>query len=170
MSDSNTTETEAEKIARLESQLSEARSQAAKYRVEKRTVAEDLRAQLEADHKAELEAAQAKTKADQETLAAEFNKSQATVARLQAALTTVFDEKTVERVVEMASRLVGNTPDELKADAERAKALFGLESKSQPTKAPAVDPSQGLGNQSAAPLNGDPLLQAVTGILNKRGR
>lgn len=164
MSESDTnTETLEEEVARLKSQLADARSEAAKNRVAKRTAVEEAKAQLEADLKAEHEAALAKLKTEHGDVEAQFNESKLRVARLQAALNSVFDETTVERVSEMASRLVGSTEEELKADAERAKALFGLDSK---PNTPAVDPSQGSGN--ATPLNGDPLLKMMTNVLNRR--
>lgn len=170
MSESVTdTETDAEKIARLTTQLADARSEAAKNRVAKRTAVEDAKLALEAELKADHEAALAKVTAAQTTATNDLASAQTQVARLQAAMASVFDGPVVERVVDIANRLVGTNQDELKADAERVKTLYGLAAPAART--PAVDPSQGSGAASAElPLNGDPLLGMVNAIVNKGNR
>jgi hypothetical protein len=122
-----------------------------------------------------VEAAKAEVKAEYEAklaqateaLEAAKNESASSVvqlAKLQAALdATVPDLK--EKVVDIAKRLVGQTDEELKADAERVKTLYGV-TPTAPAKPKAVDPSQGQGN-SALPLNGDPLLNMLTRAVNK---
>lgn len=49
------------------------------------------------------------------------------------------------QAVSIAARLQGSTDDELKADAEKLVADFGMNS---PTFVPATDPSQGQGNST----------------------
>jgi hypothetical protein len=158
----NDTETPDEKIARLETQLTEVRSEAAKQRVAKRTAVEDAKAQLKADLEAEFNSKlEAATKSQTET-ASEVSNSKLQIAKLKAALTTVFDEATTGRVLDLASRLQGDSDETLGEDAKRLKSLYGLDAR---PKTPASDPTQGTGN--AIPLNSDKLVGMLEQAFNK---
>lgn len=159
----NDTETPDEKIARLEAQLADVRSEAAKQRVAKRTAVEDAKAQLKADLEAEFNGKlEAATKSQSEATT-EVSSSKLQIAKLKAALTTVFDEATTGRVLDLASRLQGDSDETLGEDAKRLKSLYGLDA--QPTKTPASDPTQGQGN--AIPLNSDKLVGMLEQAFNK---
>lgn len=158
----NDTETLEEKVARLETSLADARAEAAKYRVAKRTAVEDAKAQLKADLEAEFNGKLEATTKSQSEAATEAAKHQALVAKLKASLSTVFDETTTNRVLDLADRLKGDTEEALAEDAQRLKSLYGLD---KPTKTAASDPSQGQGN--VLPLNGDKLTGMLSSIFNQ---
>lgn len=150
--------------------LTEARGEAAENRVKVKTVAEEAKA--EADKaieaaKAELvtqyEAKLAEAATTAQTAQAEVVSTKLQAAKLQAALDAVVPDAR-ERVVDIAKRLIGSTDEELAADAARTAKLFGLDAKAPAPR--ATDPSQGQGG-NPLPLNGDPLLRALEGIVNK---
>lgn len=158
----NDTETLEEKVVRLEASLADARAEAAKHRVAKRTAVEDAKGQLKADLEAEFNSKlEAATKSQTEA-ATEAVQHKALVAKLKASLSTVFDEQTTTRVLDLADRLRGDDDAALEEDAQRLKSLYGLDK--QPTKTPASDPSQGQG--SVIPLNGDKLTGLLEGFFN----
>lgn len=166
MSDSDKTpETLEDALARIDvltDQLSKVRGEAAKARVDKR----DAVVNAKNEAQAEFEEKMAELRKQGEDAGIELNRSKLMVTKLTAALNAVAPE-VKDRVVDIAGRLVGSSDDELAKDAERVKALFGLDQK---PRTPATDPSQGTGNNTDLPLNGDPLLNAMMGVLNKKNR
>lgn len=161
MSDTTITLADLKTVADLpqwaQEKIAEANAEAAKYRVEKNDAVAAAKAEVEAEWKAKHEALEA-TVATAQT---EAGDSRTEVAKLKAALTAGIES---EKVLTFASLLQGETEDELKSHADQVKALFPAAPPADP-KDPPVDPSQGSGNH--LPLNGDPLLQAVMGIVNK---
>jgi hypothetical protein len=160
-----TPETLEDALARIEAlneTVKTVRAEAAKARVDKRTAAADAKNEAQAEFDAKLE----EMRKQQDEVGVELNKSRLTIAQMNAALNAVVPD-VKDRVVEIAGRLIGSSDDELAKDADRVKSLFGLDT--QP-RTPAVDPSQGHGNQNELPLNGDPLLNAMMGVLNKKNR
>lgn len=169
MSDSDKTpetlEDAVAEISTLREQLKSVRTEAAQARVAKRDAVSNAKTEAQAEFDAKL----AEMRKQQDDFGVELNKSKLTNAQLTAALNAVAPEAK-DRIVEIAGRLIGSTEDELAKDADRVKSLFGLDTKQQ-VRTPATDPSQGQGNSSAElPLNGDPLLNAMMGVLNKRNR
>ena len=138
-------------------QITEANAQAAKYRVEKNDAVEAAKSEVENEWKSKYEALEAQI-ADKDT---EVNSSRTEVAKLKAALEAGIDS---DKVVSFAALLQGSTEDELRSHADEVKSLFTT-SAAPAGNPPAQDPSQGSGNP--LPLNGDPLLDAVMGIVNK---
>lgn len=110
--------------------ITDTRSEAARYRTEKNSVAEQAKADAET-----AVAQQVQELSDKNTvLTADLDKANATVLKLTAAVEA---EVPVAQLLDFASLLQGTTAEEIKASAEKAKRLLG------PVKAPAVDPSQG---------------------------
>lgn len=137
-------------------ELSQARSEAAKYRVEKKDAVEAAKAEVETEWKSKYE-----------TLEQTFNEAKSEVdegrlevVKLKAALEAGIDS---DKVVTFASLLKGGTEDELKAHADEVKKLFAAPAPE--SKDPAIDPSQGSGNP--LPLNGDPLINSIMRVINK---
>ena len=71
-----------------------------------------------------------------------------------------------DKIFTFADLLKGDNPEQLKSHAEELKELFVIE-EAAPTKQSAVDPSQGSGSKHL-PLNGDPLLDSVMAVINKK--
>lgn len=138
-------------------EISEARAEAAKYRTEKKDAVEAAKGEVEGTYKSKVEELEAQLASKD----AEVDSSRTEVVKLKAALEAGIDS---DKVMSFASLLKGDTEDELKSHAAEVKELFGSTSEA-PKKDPAHDPSQGSGNHK--PLNGDPLLEAVMGIVNK---
>lgn len=137
-------------------QISTANAQAAKYRNEKKDAVEAAKAAVENEWSVkygELEA----SIADKDT---ELSTQRLETDKLKAALEAGISS---DKVLSFASLLKGENADELKSHAEEVKALMG-DSDLPPANPPATDPTQGQGNH--LPLNGDPLLEAVTRIVN----
>lgn len=154
------------RIQYLTGELSKVREEAAKARVAKRQAVETTKAETEATLKAEYDAKVADAEKTKNDLTVEVGNSKVQIAKLTAALNAVVPDAK-ERVTAVASRLIGSTEEELAADADRVKQIFGLEP--APARTPATDPSQGAGgNQDVVPLNGDKLTGLMTNILNKR--
>lgn len=155
------------RIQFLSGELSKVRGEAAQARVAKRQAVETTKAETEALLKAEYEAKMADTEKTKNDLEVEVGNSKVVVAKLTAALNAVVPDAK-ERITQVASRLIGSTEEELAADADRVKQIFGLEP-TAPARIPATDPSQGTGgNQNVIPLNGDKLTNMMESILNKR--
>lgn len=134
--DEGTTSTESaapKKVAELpewaQSELSRARTDAATYRTKLRAAEEQL-----TTVQGELQAATDKAS----DLEVKLTETSLTSLKIDAALEIGVPG---EQLKAFADRLRGNTPEELRADAEAVKALYGV---GVPTR--ATDPSAGLGN------------------------
>lgn len=139
-------------------QISQANAQAAKYRTEKNDAVEAAKAEVEQEWTSKFQQLEEQiTGKDTELSAARTE-----VVKLKAALEAGIDS---DKVMTFASLLKGETEDELKSHAEEVKKLFAAPETPAPKNDPAHDPSQGSGNP--LPLNGDPLLAAVTKIVGK---
>lgn len=134
-------------------ELKSVRDEAAKYRTEKASAVEAAKAEAESSWQAKVE--------ELETALAEKESSvtetRTEVTKLKAALGAGIEG---DKVLSFASLLKGESEEELKAHADEVKQLFAASEPATPATTPAVDPSQGSGNP--LPLNGDPLLAAVS--------
>lgn len=139
--------------------ISELNDEAAKYRHEKKDAVEAARAEVAAEYQTKIEALEAQI-AETNSGKAE---SDSVVARLTASIEAGIE---TDKIVSFSKLLQGDTPDELKSHAEEVKGLFAA-GEQEPKKDPAVDPSQGIGSKKHIPLNGDPLLEAITRVVNK---
>lgn len=162
MSDTHITLADLKEVSDLpqwaQDKIAEANAEAAKYRVEKKEAVEAGKAEVAAEWESKVEALEAQIQ-DKDKAEAE---SRTEVAKLKAALATGIES---DKVLTFASLLKGDTEDELKAHADEVKQLFAAEAPAGDPKDPPRDPSQGSGN--TLPLNGDPLLNAVMGVLKK---
>ena len=123
-------------------ELASVRAEAARYRTEKNAAVEEARAETLAAHQTE-----------KSELESELSKSERNLLRLRIAVGAAVPADKIET---FAERLQGDSEDDLRADADKLKAMFSTpEAQSQS----AVDHSQGSGNH--LPLNGDPLLNAL---------
>lgn len=123
--------------------ISELRNEAAGHRTRANEARDRAKAELESEFKAKLDALEARNA----EVVAENNDYHAKNLRIEAAIAAGVP---TEHVAAFAERLRGSTPDEVKADAESAKALFGLGGGAA-TPPAAVDPSQGHGEEGPAP-------------------
>ncbi|MBM4592062.1 hypothetical protein GS454_01380 [Rhodococcus hoagii] len=137
--------------------ITKANNDAARYRTEKNDAVNAAKALLEPEYEAKLTGAQEAHEETKSQLAAK------TVELLK--LTTALDlEIPSKSAVKFAALLSGTTEDEIRSHAEEAKALFGgVSTSDRPT-----DRSQGSGNTTPLPLNGDPLLDAVKRVVGAR--
>lgn len=162
MSDTTITLADLKEVSDLpqwaQDKIAEANAEAAKYRVEKKDAVEAGKAEVEAEWSSKFEALESQIQ-DKESAIAE---SRTEVSKLKAALETGIES---DKVMTFASLLKGDTEDELKAHADEVKQLFAAQAPASDPKDPPRDPSQGSGNP--LPLNGDPLLNAVMGVLKK---
>lgn len=137
-------------------QISTANAQAAKYRNEKKDAVEAAKAEVENEWSVKYSQLEESMSAKDE----EISSQRLEVDKLKAALETGISS---DKVLSFASLLKGENADELKSHAEEVKALMG-DSETPPPAPSATDPTQGQGNH--LPLNGDPLLAAITKIVN----
>lgn len=160
MSESNSENTQVENTSDVEylrKELEAVRKEAAKYRTERNKALESVDSTVK-EWESKVTGLQSKV----DDLTQKLELSQADALRVKVALDAGIESK---KVADFAELLNGNTEEELVSHAAKIKELF-----TQPpseTKEKATDPTQGKGN--ATPLNGDPLLSAVMGILNKKG-
>lgn len=147
-----------------QSELKQARSDAAKYRTRAKEAADDAWYDKATKAVAELDRVENERKSEVERMADELNtaKSRASDAersasQLRAAMRAGF---TGDEVDDIASRLRGATDDELDADAKALRERF-----SPKQTGPRPDLSQG--SSSATPLNGDPLAAMLRDQLRK---
>jgi hypothetical protein len=155
-----TTETEKELPADvLRRLLKEARDEAAANRVKGNEKAEAAKTEVTQEYEGKLSQEQSA----HEVTRVELTKTQLNYEKLNTALDAGVP---ADKARAFASALQGSTPEELKAHAETLKSLFGIGS-TPASVTPPVDPTAGTGN-NVLPLNGDPLLRAIEGIVNKR--
>jgi len=140
--------------------LTKANNEAAKYRTEKNDAVEKAKQEV-ADSFAEkveaLEAQVAESKSEVQTGRRE-------VDRLKAAIEAGISN---DKIFAFADLLKGDTPEEFRSHAEELKGLFAVQDDNPPRKQSATDPSQGAGG-AHLPLNGDPLLDSVLAVINKK--
>lgn len=114
--------------------LTKANNEAAKYRVQAKEAAEQVKA-------AEGLTAQIAELSDAKAaLAAELESARVGNLKLQAALSVGIPG---ESATEFAELLKGETPEEIQTHAEKVKELFGVKKSDR-----AVDPTQGLGGKT----------------------
>lgn len=139
-------------------ELSEARAEAAKYRTEKNDAVEKAKADLAAEYNEKIQEYEAQVAKIQE----ERGEALTYAERLKVTIQAGIDS---DKALSFADLLKGETEEELLSHAEELKKLFVSEE--SPKNVKVTDPSQGnTGNP--LPLNGDPLLNAVTSIVNGR--
>lgn len=114
-------------------EITRARTEAAKYRRERNALQKSVQ-----DN--DSTATDAESRAEIDRLAGELDAAQRDAARLRAALAADIPPT---QVAEFAARLVGDTDEELTADAQRLRELLGLGERKRP------DPSQGAGRDSS---------------------
>lgn len=140
-------------------QISKANNQAAKYRTEKNEAVEAAKDEVTKSFESKIE--------DLESKIAEAESEGATsrheVDRLKVTIEAGIDS---EKALDFADLLKGDNKDDLRSHAEDLKKLFSNEEPA-PKKQDATDPSQG-NHGTPKPLNGDPLLNAVTRMVNTR--
>lgn len=141
--------------------LTKANNEAAKYRTEKNEAVEAAKAEVTASFTSKIEELEAQIAEAKN----EGDKSRHEVDRLKV---TIESGIAADKALSFADLLKGNNEDELRSHAEELKKLFTTVEEPKST-ASATDPSQGQGGNHL-PLNGDPLLDAITGIVNRRNR
>lgn len=109
--------------------------------------------------KAEFEAALAASNTEHDATKVQLDATNLTLAKLNAAIEAGVPS---DKLKSVASRLNGTTPEELKADVEEVKTLFGIGEPDARTL--ATDPSQGKGSGPAE--KGDDFGSFITGLLN----
>lgn len=138
--------------------LTKANNEAAKYRNEKNEAVEAAKAEVTESFTSKVEALEAQI-AERD---AEANSARTEVERLKATIEAGIDH---DKAYSFAELLKGESAEELKSHAEQLKELFTNE-EAPKTNTPATDPSQGSSGKPL-PLNGDPLLAAVTKAINR---
>lgn len=139
--------------------LTKANNQAAKYRTEKKEAVEKAKQEVADSLNEKIEALEAQI-AERDS---EIETSKHDAAKLRAAIGAGIAN---DKLFTFADLLKGDDEDELASHAEELKKLFSAEEKKAPTQS-ATDPSQGSGGKTL-PLNGDPLLESVMAVINKK--
>lgn len=139
--------------------LTKANNEAAKYRTEKNEAVEKAKQEVTESFTEKVEALEAQV-AERDS---EIQSGRHEVDKLRAAIDAGISN---DKIFTFADLLKGENPEELKSHAEELKKLFVVEEK-KPAKQSATDPSQGSGGDHL-PLNGDPLLDSVMAIVNKK--
>ncbi|MGH3760259.1 hypothetical protein [Actinophytocola sp.] len=121
-----------------QTEIRRARTEAAKYRRERNTAQKALQDKDTAEHGEDQE-----SRAEIDRLSGELTAAQRDAARLRAALAA---DVPPTQVADFAARLVGDTDEDLAADAQRLRELLGL---STPPDRRRADPSQGAGLDTA---------------------
>jgi phenylalanyl-tRNA synthetase alpha subunit len=137
-----------------ESELKKAREEAAKYRTQKREAVEAAKAEAATEWQAKLD----EQVSAFEALKSEAQKTTQELTKLRA----VLPEDLRDQFTQLAARVKGDTPEEIEADAETVRALFGG---AHPARVRAVDPSP-AGKQPTALNDDDGLLAALKSALD----
>jgi restriction endonuclease Mrr len=127
------------------------RSEAAKYRSERKSAVEEAKAAAAAQFSKEMEAAGSKY-AELEQAKAQ---SDLEILKYRAVLEA---EVPSELVLDLVSLVQGYDEDTISESVQKLKSVMGHQSRDR-----AVDPMQGSGN--AEPLNGDPLLARIRQVV-----
>lgn len=126
------------------------RSEAAKYRNEKKDAVEAAKAELAAEWEAKLAAKDVELS----TFQSDSLAKDVTLAKLRTAIDLGVPS---DKLVAFSEVIKGETEEDIMASAQSAKELFaGFK-----TNVPATDPTQGSGGRAPLALNSDALLQAV---------
>jgi hypothetical protein len=112
--------------------------------------------------KAEFEAALAASSTEHEATKVQLDAANQRLVKLNAAIEAGVPS---DKLLSVASRLNGNTPEEIKADVEEVKKLFGIGEPDPRT--PATDPSQGKGSATTS-KTGDDFADYITGLWNEQ--
>lgn len=129
------------------------RSEAAKYRNEKKDAVEAAKAELSAEWEAKLAAKDVELS----TFQSDSLAKDVTLSKLRAAIDLGIPS---DKLVAFSEVIKGDTEEDIKASAQSAKELFAVR-----TNDPATDPTQGSGGRAPLALNGDPLMQMVRTIV-----
>lgn len=162
MTDTTTTDNSAE-IARLTQAVADANAEAAKYRVEKKEAVEAAKQEVTASFDTRIAELEAELTAKVTDAEGEAVTARTDAAKLRA---TIQAGISADKALDFAELLKGDTEDDLVSHAESLKALF-TEDKAPETKQGATDPTQGQVGKNVIPLNGDPLLAAITKAVNR---
>lgn len=139
--------------------LTKANNEAAKYRTEKNEAVEKAKQEVADSFTEKVEALEAQVAERDSEIESGRRETEKLRAAIEAGITN-------DKIFAFADLLKGDNPEEFKSHAEELKELFVVE-EAAPTKQSAVDPSQGNGSKHL-PLNGDPLLDSVMAIVNKK--
>lgn len=139
--------------------LTKANNEAAKYRTEKNEAVEKAKQEVTDSYTEKVEALEAQVAERDSVIQETRHETEKLRAAIEAGIAN-------DKVFTFADLLKGDNPEELKSHAEELKKLFTTE-EVRPAKAAATDPSQGSGSNHL-PLNGDPLLDSVMAIVNKK--
>lgn len=139
--------------------LTKANNEAAKYRTEKNEAVEKAKQETTEAFSEKVSQLEAALKEKDEQVQTERTEVEKLKAAIGAGIPT-------DKVVTFAGLLKGETEEELVSHVEELKKLFVIEEHT-PTKSKATDPSQGSGGKHL-PLNGDPLLESVMAVINKK--
>lgn len=123
-----------------QTEIRRARNDAAKYRRERNAIQKAL---TDKDSDTEVHAGDQESRTEIDRLSGELTTAQRDAARLRAALAA---DVPPGQVADFAARLVGDTDEELAADAVRLRELLGLPT---PPERQRPDPSQGAGIDTA---------------------
>lgn len=138
--------------------IAQLRQENAAARVKKNEAVENTKLET----KQEFEAALALSNTEHEATKVQLDAANLSLAKLNAAIEAGVP---TDKLGSVASRLNGSTPEELKADAEEVKKLFGI---GEPApRVPAVDPSQGKGTSTEGQQE-DEFTSFITGLFNEQ--
>lgn len=134
-----------------EAYVKELRQEAAASRVAKKDAVEAAVRELKDAHQAEL--------ANRDTAYTELQNNLGSAwVELEKIKTSIEAKVPSDKVLQFVSILQGNDKDSIQESAKSALKLFG----GFDNKSPAFDPTQGSGGRKDIPLNGDPILAAIT--------
>ena len=134
------------------SQLTKARNEAAKYRVEAKNAADQARSETASEYQGKL----SELSESNSALQAELDSARVDNMKIHAALAVGIPG---ESATEFADLLKGSTEKEIAEHAEKVKALFDTGKDAKPSR--AVDPSQGSQDGTSRLSAGQMLAHAV---------
>jgi len=137
--------------------ISKANDEAARYRVEKNDAKAAAKEEVKSEYERQIADLQSKFDESQTTISAR----ELDIIKLKASLLQLLPEDQAQRIDAFSGVLQGSSEDEITSHAEQLKALFATgDGASTTTTVRATDSTQGHGN--TIPLNGDPILAALT--------
>lgn len=139
--------------------VTDLRNEAARYRTERNTVAEQTKVAVTAEFQSKLDAAQQEIARLTDNVGESWILQEKIAAAIGAGVPS-------EKLLAFANVLTGVDAASIKDSAENAKALFGITGSATSTATLATDPTQGQGSgQPVHALNSDGLLNAITKIV-----